>query len=205
MENDAQVNLKDGIINLDGREYEIDLKPSCCNEAGDQILNKTKIFAVNNHEIDEKELIGHAKRQNPLLGNIEIVKHKIELLKDFTNKFKEYPVPIGIQPEVKHHLKELMQKGIIEEKSCDTVSPAFVIKKKNGKLRLVVDYRYLNSITKKVHNITPNIYEILAKLKGATVFSTIDLNNGYYQISLNDEDIDKTGFSIMKRTYVFRR
>ncbi|KAG0427782.1 Retrovirus-related Pol polyprotein from transposon opus, partial [Dictyocoela muelleri] len=140
-----------------------------------------------------------------MLWNIEIVKHKIELLKDFTKKFKEYPVPIGIQPEVKHHLKELMQKGIIEEKSCDTVSPASLIKKKNGRLRLVVDYRYLNSITKKVHNITLNIYEILAKIKGAAVFSTIDLNNGYHQISLNDEDIDKTGFSIMKRTYVFRR
>ncbi|KAG0420322.1 Transposon Tf2-9 polyprotein, partial [Dictyocoela roeselum] len=205
MENDAQVNLKDGIINLDGREYEIDLKTNCRNEADDNILNKTKIFTMKNNEVDEKELIEHAKRQNPLLGNIKIVKHKIELLKDFTNKFKEYPVPIGIQPEVVNHLKELMQQGIIEEKSCDAVSPAFVIKKKNGKLRLVVDYRYLNSITKKVHNITPNIYEILAKLKGAAVFSTIDLNNGYYQISVNDEDVDKTGFSIMKRTYVFRR
>ncbi|KAG0419509.1 hypothetical protein EQH57_0493 [Dictyocoela roeselum] len=88
------------IINLDGREYEMDLKINCLNDADDKISNKTKIFAVKNNEVNEKDLIEHAKKQNPLLGNIVIVKHKIELLKDFTNKFKEYPVPISIQPDV---------------------------------------------------------------------------------------------------------
>ncbi|KAG0437141.1 Transposon Ty3-G Gag-Pol polyprotein [Dictyocoela muelleri] len=85
------------------------------------------------------------------------------------------------------------------------ISPAFIIKNKNGELRLVVYYRYLNSIKKKVHQITPNLYEILSRHKGANIFSTIDLNNGYYQIQIDENDLIKTGFVIMNKTYVFRR
>ncbi|KAG0426338.1 Retrovirus-related Pol polyprotein from transposon 17.6, partial [Dictyocoela muelleri] len=77
--------------------------------------------------------------------------------------------------------------------------------KKNGKIRLVVDYRYLNSISKKTHQFTPKIKKILATLHGSKIFSKIDLNLGYYQIKMKPEDIYKTGFRLLNRTFVFNR
>ncbi|KAG0429158.1 Retrovirus-related Pol polyprotein from transposon, partial [Dictyocoela muelleri] len=95
--------------------------------------------------------------------------------------------------------------GIIEEGYSDCISPAFVLIKKNGKIRSVVDYRYLNSITKKTHHFIPQIYEMLATLKGFQIFSKIDLNQGYYQIKIHKNDVHKTGFRIMNKTFLFKR
>ncbi|KAG0440160.1 Retrovirus-related Pol polyprotein from transposon 17.6, partial [Dictyocoela muelleri] len=49
------------------------------------------------------------------------------------------------------------------------------------------------------------MFELLSKLKRATIFSSIDLNQGYYQVSVSKNDICKTGFKIMKRTFVFNK
>ncbi|KAG0427878.1 Retrovirus-related Pol polyprotein from transposon opus, partial [Dictyocoela muelleri] len=161
-------------------------------------------MTIKDTEFEIKNLIIR-KMNNPLLGKINTSQHSIKLESEFKRVLKEYPVPIGLQNSVKEHLEELIRNDIIEEKDCHNVSPAFVIKKKNGKLRLVVDFWYLNSITKKTHNTSPKIYETLAKLKDPRVFLTIDLNNGYYQICMKENDIEKTAFAIMNKTYVFKR
>ncbi|KAG0441354.1 Transposon Tf2-6 polyprotein [Dictyocoela muelleri] len=204
-ENDTIINLKDGIISLDGKEYEVKARIPNFVAPDNDISRKTKIFSVKSVYSEINETINKAKIHNPEIGNIQIAKHKIELTGKFECAPREYPVPIGLQDEVKQHIKTLIKNDIIEEKESEIISPAFIIKKRNGKLRLVVDYRYLNSITRKDHQITPNIYEILAKLKGATIFSTLDLNNGYYQIKIEENDVFKTGFILMNKTYVFKR
>lgn len=203
LENDAILNLKEGLVNLDDIEYDISRKTHTNNQFDTEITNKTKIFAVKD---DIKNIIEKAKAKNPTLGNITLLKHHIQLISDFTQKRREYPVPVAIQSEVKEHLENLIKQEVIEERDCEIISPLFIIKKKNGKLRLVVDYRHLlNSITKKVHQITPNIYEILARLKGSRIFFLIDLNQGYYQISIDENDVFKTEFAILNRTFVFKR
>lgn len=92
-------------------------------------------------------------------------------------------MPLGLEKDVKAHLEELLANNIIREAESPILSPAFAIKKKNGKIRLVVDYRYMNSITKKTHQLTPNMFELLSKLHGSKIFSIIDLKQGYYQIT----------------------
>ncbi|KAG0420675.1 Retrovirus-related Pol polyprotein from transposon 17.6 [Dictyocoela roeselum] len=110
-----------------------------------------------------------------------------------------------MQDEVAEYLKTLSENDIIEEKDSTFISPAFIIKKKNRKLRLVVDYRYLNSITQKTHQFTPNMFELMSKIKQSKVFSTIDLNQVYYQIQITEDDVDKTDFKILNLTFVFKR
>ncbi|KAG0439193.1 Transposon Tf2-6 polyprotein [Dictyocoela muelleri] len=85
------------------------------------------------------------------------------------------------------------------------ISPAFFVKKSNGKLRLIVDYRNFNKVTTKAHNYRPKISEIFSKLHGCKYFSKIDLNQGFYQIQIKESDIEKTGFRILGKTYVFTR
>ncbi|KAG0437809.1 Retrovirus-related Pol polyprotein from transposon 17.6 [Dictyocoela muelleri] len=88
------------------------------------------------------------------------------------------------------------------ERYSEIISPAFIIKKKNSKIRLVVDYRKLKEITKKSSQITLPINEVLAKLHGSAIYSSIDLYQGYYQIRLVEEDVLKTGFKILNRIFV---
>ncbi|KAG0434999.1 Retrovirus-related Pol polyprotein from transposon 17.6 [Dictyocoela muelleri] len=96
----------------------------------------------------------------------------------------EYPVPQSMYERVKSHLKDLISHNIIEEFDTEFISSAFVLKKNDGKFRQVLDYRDLNSITRKAHQYTPNMYELLIRLKVSKIYSTIDLNQGYYQIPI---------------------
>lgn len=72
--------------------------------------------------------------------------------------------------------------------------PAFPVLKKNGTIRLVVDYRELNSKTHPVQYPIPMINDFLTQLNNSKIFSQIDLNSGCYQIPLKEEDKHKTAF-----------
>ncbi|KAG0423297.1 Retrovirus-related Pol polyprotein from transposon 17.6, partial [Dictyocoela muelleri] len=115
-------------------------------------------------------LISEYKSRNPHIGNIINVKHEIQLSGKFEASKCEYGVPIAIQPAVKNHLMELEKDGIIREMDTSYISPAFFVRKSNGKLRLIVDYRNLNKKSVKAHNYRHKIMEILNKLKVASTF-----------------------------------
>jgi len=68
------------------------------------------------------------------------------------------------------------------------------VKKKDGNSRLCVDYRQLNKLTIKNKYPLPRIDDLLDQLKGAVVFSKIDLSSGYHQILVKPEDVQKTAF-----------
>ena len=75
--------------------------------------------------------------------------------------------------------------------------------KKNGKKRFCVDYRKLNTITKKDSYPLPRIDELLDSLAGATYFSTLDLMSGYWQVMMHPADREKTAFITKYGTYEF--
>ncbi|KAG0439378.1 Transposon Tf2-9 polyprotein [Dictyocoela muelleri] len=202
-ENDAVINLKENYIIIDKLEYEIDISKNLMPEEN-LIYEKVKMCKEDDLSKIE-ELIRKAKMKNKEMGEILNFEHEIPLTDEFKAIPKEYYIPLNIRRQVSEHLKELIKDGIIEESYSQCISPAFIILKINGKVRLVVDYRYLNSITKKTHQFTPRISDILSTLNGSKVFSKIDLNQGYYQIKVKDEDVYKTGFRILNRTFVFKR
>ena len=97
--------------------------------------------------------------------------------------------------EMKKQLEELLEKGFI----CPSSSPwgclAIFVKKKDGTLRMCVDYRPLNVVTIKNKYPLPRIDPLFDQLAGAKVFSKIDLRSGYHQIKIRPQDIPKTSFS----------
>jgi len=94
--------------------------------------------------------------------------------------------------ELKVQLQELLDKGFIRPSNSPWGAPVLFVKKKDGTLRLCIDYRQLNKVTVKNRYSLPQIDDLFDQLKGARVFSKIDLRSGYHQLRIKEQDIQKT-------------
>ena len=105
--------------------------------------------------------------------------------------------------ELNLKLQELLEKGFIRPSVSPWGAPMLFVKKKDGTLRLCVDYRQLNKMTVKNKYMFPRINELFDQLKGASVFLKIDLRFGYHQLRIKDADVHKTTFRIRYGHYEF--
>ena len=96
--------------------------------------------------------------------------------------------------ELKNQLEDLKSKGFIRPSVSPWGAPVLLVKKKDGKSRLCVDYRQLNKVTIKNRYPLPRIDDLMDQLRGAMVFSKVDLKSGYHQIRVKEQDIPKTAF-----------
>lgn len=128
------------------------------------------------------------------LGHATKVRHCIKLMDE--TPFKHRPRPIHPQDyeAVRRHLQDLLDAGVIRESQSSFSSPFVVVKKKNGDIRLCVDYRKLNMQTIKDAYALPNLEESFTALTGSQWFSVMDLKSGYYQIEMEECDKAKTAF-----------
>jgi len=88
----------------------------------------------------------------------------------------------------------LLEKQFIRPSVSPWGAPVLSVKKKDGSMRLCVDYRQLNKVTIKNRYLLPRIDDLMDQLVGAEVFSKIDLRSGYHPIRVKVEDISKTAF-----------
>jgi len=96
--------------------------------------------------------------------------------------------------ELKRQLQELLDKGLNRPSVSPWGAPVFFVRKKDGSLRLCIDYRELNRVTVKNKYPLPRIDDLFDQLAGATVFSKINLRTGYHQLKIKPEDVPKTAF-----------
>jgi hypothetical protein len=96
--------------------------------------------------------------------------------------------------ELRKQVADLLLKGYIEPSTLPYGAPVLFVRKKDGSLRLCIDYRALNKVTIKNKYPLPRIDDLLDRLNGSTCFSSIDLKSGYYQIPTHEDDIPKTAF-----------
>eukprot|EP00873_Tetraselmis_striata_P001628 jgi/Tetstr1/421892/TSEL_012792.t1 len=119
---------------------------------------------------------------------------EINLESDEPPKERTYRMSPAELQEVRSQLEELLTKGWIRPSKSNYGAPILFVRKKDGTLRMCVDYRKLNDLTKKDRTPLPRIDELLDSLHGATIFSTLDLYKGYHQVRIKPEDIHKTAF-----------
>jgi len=98
---------------------------------------------------------------------------------------------------LKKQLEDLVDRGFIHPSVSPWGAPVLFVKKKDGSLRMCIDYRELNRVTIKNKYPLPRIDDLFDQLKEATVFSKIDLRSGYHQLKVKEEDIPNT--TIRKR------
>ncbi|MCO5606955.1 hypothetical protein L7F22_061146 [Adiantum nelumboides] len=118
--------------------------------------------------------------------------HAIELIPGSSPPNKPpYRVSQAQQEEIMRQVNELVEKGMVRPSSSPFCSLVLLVHKKDGTYRMCVNYRALNKITIKNRFPVPCIVD---KLQGSTYFSRIDLNSGYHQIRIVNEDILKIAF-----------
>lgn len=105
---------------------------------------------------------------------------------------------------VQEELKKMKEQGLIQESISPWSSPIVIVPKKNGAKRLCVDYRKLNTVTKKDAYPLPRIDDLLETLGQASWFSNLDLASGYWQVRVQESDREKTAFVTKFGTYEFK-
>ena len=133
-----------------------------------------------------------------------LTKHRIITKTDRPVKLPAYRLPHAYRETVLKELEEMEKSGVIEPSQSEWAAPIVIVKKKDGSLRICVDYRRLNSVTAMDAYPMPRTDELIDKLGKAKYITTLDLARGYWQVPMNEEDKDKTAFITPKGLYQFR-
>jgi hypothetical protein len=121
--------------------------------------------------------------------------HAIELVPEAKPAgCKVYPLSPAEQKELDVFIQENLESGRIRPSKSPMASPVFFIKKKDGSLRLVQDYRALNAITVKNRYPLPLISELVNKLRGAKYFTKLDVRWGFNNVRMKEGDEWKAAF-----------
>ena len=158
----------------------------------DETLDPTHKQALDNLVQQNKDIFYVDGDQ---LGSVKLVEHEIPL--------QPNAVPVAQRPrrlsppereEVREEINYLLSQGLIETSTSPWASPIVIARRKNGRLRLAIDYRRLNSLTINSHYPLPVIDDLLDRLSNAKFFSTLDAKSGYWQMPLSVDDCSKTAF-----------
>ena len=137
-------------------------------------------------------------------GRTNVTEHKIVTKSEEAIRIPPYRIPYAYRTAVMEELEEMERSGIIEPSKSDWSAPIVVVKKKDGNIRLCVDYRRMNAVTPVDAYPMPRTDELIDKLGKAKYITTLDLARGYWQVPMRDEDKAKTAFTTPKGLFQFK-
>ena len=156
----------------------------------DQVLmvcdNSTPEFMqdINTHPVFREE-IGHCTVGEP--ATINTTGPPI--------KQRAYRLPLLKRKIVEEELDKMLAAGVIRPSQSPWASPITLVAKRDGSTRFCVDFRKVNASTVKDAYPLPMIQDIFDTMQGATIFTTLDLRSGYWQVDMDPRDIHKTAFT----------
>jgi len=185
---------------------------SICNSTNELLtLSKRSDNDIELKNIDNKKLNNLINEYKDVLINsiddVSVAKaepHSIELTNNKPIKMRPYKTSLEQSNALKEEIIKLLKHGLIEPSHSPWSFPVILVRKKNGKWRMCVDYRRLNQITIKDAYALPFIDELLESVFGAKYFSAIDLFSGFHQIPMNPRDIEKTAFTTKYGNFNFK-
>lgn len=139
------------------------------------------------------------------IGLTTLVSHEIDTGEASPIACQHRRVPIHLEDKVEKMVQDFVDKGIIRPSESPWNAPLVVVPKKNGDIRLTVDYRKINAITKRPIFPIPDTRQLLDTLHGSAYYTTLDLSSGYYNVPMHEPDICKTAFSTRKNHWEFIR
>ena len=166
-------------------------------------LSKEELHHAYNLLLKHKHIFAFNEYQ---LGCMNDVEFKIDPIDKTPVSHRYRPIHPKYQERVQEKLKVLLETGVISETTGPWNSPLTVVEKSAGELRLCIDYRSLNKQCRRDAKPIPRIEETLALLQGNTMFSTVDMMSGYYQLPLAEDSKMCIAFSAGSgKLYKFNR
>ena len=162
--------------------------------------------------VDEKDMAeclvhefqqGFAKSKNDL-STTDVDQHSMTMISQQRVKLGPRRLALAKRKALKCELERLLKLGVIEPSKSSWASPVVLVTKKDGSLRLCVDFRLVNSLTLKDSYPLPRIDDSIDALRGSKWFSTLDLASGYWQVPMAPEDVEKTAFATPFGLYQFK-
>ena len=140
------------------------------------------------------------------LGSTDKIKHHIAIPPNTPPIYiPAYRVPYSQKEKIDDEVGKLLDQGIIRESNTPWSFPLLCIPKKDGSMRLVVDFRKLNEVTVSDPYPMPSMRDLIGTIGSSKVYSTIDLLQGFHQIYLDEESSPLTGFSSGSNHFEFVR
>lgn len=140
---------------------------------------------------------------NKDLGRTSKLKHTIHTGDSQPVRQPVRRLPPHRKQEMHTLLQEMRQNDVIQPSSSPWAAPIVLVRKKDGSTRFCVDYRKLNSVTRKDAYPLPRIDDTLDTLVGSRWFSTLDLTSGYWQVEMDEKDRHKTAFCTPEGLFEF--
>ena len=142
----------------------------------------------------EKLMLEFPEVFNDLPGKTDLCKLKIDVGEAAPIALRPYRPPDRMKDGVKNEVGKLVELGVAEPSFSPWASPIVPVPKKDGSLRICIDYRRLNSVTVPDPYYMITLDEILEKVGNSGCLSKLDLSKGFYQIGIDEESKDKTAF-----------
>ena len=200
-----QINEKENISNLPVLVNVNELKvESLCDNEG----NKIKIETHNDEpeHLNKKAFNGIKKRLGIFTSEMRLAKTPpgtIEVTDDLPIKRRNYKLGVIERQELRKIINRMEEKGLIRRETSPYESPCFLKLKPSGDWRLLVDYRKVNEKILKNNDRVPRVEEIWTALRDMKYFTTLDLNQGFFQLPLDEKSKKYTGINVGGVGYVF--
>ena len=170
-------------INISKEEYIRKFDQQWPEEYKDDIIEllwkHRNVFAMNHSE----------------LGKCDLTEHHMELAETQPIRAKYRRIPPHSYEAVKIEIEKLLETGVIEPSNSPWSSPISIAVKKDNSIRICLDLRKVNALTRKDAKIIPNIDEMFDALTGNKIFSSLDLLQGFHQIPLSEKSKEYTAFT----------
>lgn len=176
-------------------------------------ITTESVVQPNTHQLDQQQ---NQQLENVIknfpscevqgLGKTSLMKHTINVGEAVPTKQRYHAVSPAVEKKMYAEVDRMLQLGVIEESKSAWNSPVTIVAKSNGKSRLCLDARLVNSVTIKDAYPMPLINSILSRLNETRFISSIDLKDAFWQIELDEASREKTAFTVPGRPlYQFKR
>ena len=165
------------------------LNPVELEKLKEVLAESTDVFALDDSE----------------LGCTSLVQHSIDTRDHHPVKQQPYRTPVVCREKIESMVSDMQKQGIVKPSHSPWASPIVLVPKKDGSLRFCVDFRRLNSLTRKDVYPLPHVEDILVTLGEAKYFTSLDLASGYWQIELDEDAHAKSAFTTHHGLFEFVR
>lgn len=168
------------------------------NELSEETINDPNFHLLTpEQQLElEKVIIEFPSFSQSGLGCTTLLEHHIDTANATPIKSRHFPLSPPRQAEAYAEIERLLSMNVIEESNSPWCSPVVLVRKPGNKVRLCLDSRKVNAVTKKDSYPLPHIGGLLSRLKDTHFISGIDLKDAFLQIKLSEESKEKTAFAV---------